>query len=163
MSLIEKSAYIHAPLELVYQISQDYAHRHDWDPIAKKITVIAGPNHQIQEGTQVLARTNMGMIMLVQFVQICPPHRIAIEMLRGPSFIQRFQGVWNLTEVAPNVTEAQFRYLLELKPMRLRRLSEQVAGLYLSCAVGKRLHALKSYCERMYSDYRLPVSPPSYS
>ncbi|MEN9842559.1 MAG: hypothetical protein RLZZ612_388 [Pseudomonadota bacterium] len=42
MALVEHSTLIAAPLDQVYQVSQDYGVRYDWDPFPEHITVVSG-------------------------------------------------------------------------------------------------------------------------
>lgn len=146
MALIEKTTEIEAPLELVYEISQDYSVRYEWDPFPEKISIIAGPE-EFSIGTQVLVRSKLGMEMVVEFVQLAPPTRAAIKMVRGPYFISRFAGSWIFEPLSASTTQARFRYSLSTRPHWLAWPLQWAATAYFSGTARKRLSGLKHYCE----------------
>lgn len=85
--------------------------------------------------------------MWVEFVQVLPPHRTAVRMVKGPWFLAKFAGSWILQELAPNETAVRFRYVLVVKVMPLGWLVEKVASSYFSRVVDKRLAGLRAFCE----------------
>jgi hypothetical protein len=146
MALIEKTTEIEAPIELVYEISQDYSVRYEWDPFPEKISIIAGPA-ELAIGTQVLVRSKLGMEMVVEFVQLVPPTRAAIKMIRGPYFISKFAGSWIFEPLSETTTLARFRYSLSMRPRWLAWPLQWAATAYFSGTARKRLAGLKRYCE----------------
>ena len=148
MASIESSVRIKAPVDFVYRVSQDYAVRYDWDPFPENISVVAGDPNALAAGNQVLVKSKLGMDMLVEFVQVMPPTRAAVKMIKGPWFLKTFAGSWIFQDgESDSQTEARFRYTIIAKPKVLRFLVEPLAGLYFSRVVGRRLAGLKAYCE----------------
>lgn len=148
MASIESSVTIKAPVDFVYRISQDYAVRYDWDPFPENISVVAGDPNALAVGNQVLVKSKLGMDMLVEFVQVMPPTRAAVKMIKGPWILEKFAGSWIFQQgQSGSLTEARFRYTIIAKPRALRLLVEPLAALYFSRVVSKRLAGLKAYCE----------------
>lgn len=148
MANVESRVTISAPVDAVYRISQDYAVRYDWDPFPENISVVSGDPDALAVGTRVLVKSKLGMDMLVEFVQLMPPTRAAVKMIKGPWFLEKFAGSWIFQEGQSDLqTEARFRYTIIAKPRVLRLLVEPLAALYFSRVVTKRLAGLKRYCE----------------
>ncbi len=149
MALVEHSTLIAAPLDQVYQVSQDYGVRYDWDPFPEHITVVSGAPSALAVGTRVDITSKLGMKMRVAFVQVSPPTRTAVKMIQGPWFLAKFAGSWIFEATSPHTTAARFRYTLVTQPSYLRWLVEPIAAFYFSRVVFKRLTGLKKYCEHL--------------
>jgi hypothetical protein len=147
MPIVEKTLLIEAPAELVYRVSQDYSVRYEWDPFPEKISVVSDPALALHVGTQILVRSKLGMQMVVEFVQLAPPNRAAIKMIKGPIFIAKFAGSWIFEPAGPGVTLARFRYSLSTRPRLLAWASDWLAVWYFSRTASARLAGLKRYCE----------------
>ena len=147
MALIEHQLAIQAPIAWVYEVSQNYSVRYDWDPFPDHIEVVSGNQEQLEIGNRVSIRSKLGMRMLVEFVQVKVPQRAAITMLKGPWFLDSFAGSWIFQELEPNQTQARFRYTLKIKPHWLRLMIEPIATYYFSTVVQRRLAGLKRFCE----------------
>lgn len=147
MALIEQRVSIAAGREQVYQVSQDYAVRYEWDPFPERIEFIGEPQ-AVQRGARVRVLARSGLRMDVEFVQVDAPERAAIRMLRGPFFLRLFAGSWIFHERGTKATEAVFRYQLQIKSWALPWLLEPLASWYFRRAVAARLQGLKVYCER---------------
>ena len=141
MSMLEFSLPIHASAQAVYDISQDYGVRYEWDPFPDSIQTLADKTIYI--------RSKLGMEMWVEMVQEKSPSRAAMRMIKGPWFLEKFAGSW-LFHASPtdDSCTATFRYLLVTKPKALRFLIEPVAKLYFAWVMRKRLTGLKDYCEK---------------
>ncbi len=152
MASVERHVTISAPVDAVYRISQDYAVRYDWDPFPENISVVSGDPEALSVGTQVMVKSKLGMDMLVEFVQVMPPTRAAVKMIKGPWFLEKFAGSWIFqVSHSGSQTEARFRYTIIARPRALRFLVEPLAALYFSRVVAKRLAGLKAYCETRHA------------
>ena len=58
---------INAPIEVVYQVSQDYSVRYEWDSFPEKITLFNGAQH-FEKGVCVSVVAKNGLNMEVEFV-----------------------------------------------------------------------------------------------
>ena len=147
MPKINLAITISAPIERVYAVSQDYDVRYDWDPFPEKMEFLQD-NKSIAIGDQVKVVARSGLVMTVEFIQLCPPKVAAIKMVKGPWFLKSFAGSWHFTEVEQGVTNAKFNYQIELKPYLNFFLVNELVKHYFSQKVQQRLAGLKSYCEK---------------
>ena len=102
MAKIEFEITIQAPIERVYQVSQDYSVRYEWDAFPEKIALLNGAT-QIEKGVCVAVKAKNGLTMEVEFVQVKPPHTAAIKMTQGPLVLQSFSGSWLFKSISANV------------------------------------------------------------
>lgn len=149
MTIIEQSVEIMAPIKRVYQVSQDYSVRYEWDPFPENISVLNDSFKTLKVGTQVWVRSKLGMEMLVEFVQVAPPQRTAIKMISGPWLLEKFAGSWIFEPQGNNTTLARFRYSFSTRPAAIRKLTSWVAAMYFKRMTRKRLIGLKKYCEKL--------------
>lgn len=145
MAVVEYQTLIRREPEFVYHVSQDYGIRFDWDPFLEKLEVVRGDPNDPKIGTQVAVRSKLGMRMVVEFVQIDPPSKVAVRMLTGPKLIQKFAGSW-VFRSQPEGTEVTFRYVFTMGPFAW--LTTPVATAYFRRVVRLRVEALKRYCEQ---------------
>ncbi|QDQ25496.1 SRPBCC family protein [Chitinimonas arctica] len=148
MPIVEDSIDIATPRARVYQITQDYSVRFDWDPFPDRLEVIGGGDYAAQVGTRVLVRSRLGMEMVVEFVNVDPPGRASIAMVSGPALLKKFAGSWIFDELEDGRTHARFRYLIQGRKGLLKPIVDAVAVVYFRRVVRKRLAGLKQYCER---------------
>lgn len=147
MAIIEYELTINAPPAAVYQASQDYSVRYQWDPFPEKIELLEGATEVgIGVRTRVIAKS--GLSMVVEFVQVAPPTTAAIVMTQGPSFIRSFAGSWVFKAADNNATRAKFRYSVKTRLWAIPPLSEFIATRYFKKAIVARLNGLKQFCER---------------
>lgn len=148
MTIIERSIEINAEINLIYQVSQDYGVRYEWDPFPEKIAIVGNAGTALQIGTQVEVHSKLGMSMIVEFVQLMPPERAAVTMIKGPWFLEKFAGSWIFNRTGDKQTLARFRYTIIAKPAYLRILIEPIAALYFARVIQHRLSGLKTFCEK---------------
>jgi hypothetical protein len=143
MSMLEFSLPIAAPIQMVYDISQDYGVRYEWDPFPDSIQTL--PDQTIY------IRSKLGMEMWVRMVQNKRPYRAAMKMIRGPWFLEKFAGSWLFHPTGDSDScIVTFRYLLITKPKLFRSVSGGIARLYFAWVIRKRLSGLKAYCEQQF-------------
>ncbi|WP_230969798.1 type II toxin-antitoxin system RatA family toxin [Nitrogeniibacter aestuarii] len=150
MAIIEQCIAISAPVEHVYQVSQDYGVRYEWDPFPESIEVVRGSMSPPAIGSQVLVRSKLGMKMWVEFVQIAPPQRAAIKMIKGPALLKRFAGSWIFECAGDAGTIVKFRYSISTRPAWFAWAGDRIASAYFSWTTRKRLAGLKQYCESSF-------------
>lgn len=130
----------------VYQVSQDYSVRYEWDPFPEKIELLHGAT-AIERGVRVFVRAKSGLRMEVEFVQVSPV-TTAIKMTRGPFFLESFAGSWVFKSYGETGTQAKFLYSIKTRKWTCPWISEALACRYFASVVRRRLHGLKTYCER---------------
>ncbi|MBC3807619.1 SRPBCC family protein [Undibacterium seohonense] len=146
MARVEFQVNIQAPIELVYQVSQDYSVRYEWDAFPEKIALLYGAE-RIEKGVCVSVAAKNGLKMEVEFVQVMPPTTAAITMKKGPIVLQGFSGSWVFRSITANETNAKFIYAIKTKWWTIPLVSERIASWYFSRVIRSRLTGLKMYCE----------------
>lgn len=146
MARVEFQVNIKAPIEMVYQVSQDYSVRYEWDSFPENIALLNGAK-QIGKGVCVSITAKNGLNMEVEFVQVKPPTTAAITMKKGPVVLQAFSGSWVFKSLAATETNAKFIYSIKAKWWSVPVISELIASWYFSRVIQSRLKGLKKYCE----------------
>jgi hypothetical protein len=146
MARVEFQVNIKAPIEMVYQISQDYSVRYEWDSFPENIALLNGAKH-IEKGVCVSVAAKNGLNMEVEFVQVMPPTTAAITMKKGPIVLQGFSGSWVFKSITATETNAKFIYSIKTKWWSVPLVSERIASWYFSKVIKSRLNGLKAYCE----------------
>jgi Polyketide cyclase / dehydrase and lipid transport len=147
MAIIEYTADIPLPRAQVYQISQDYSVRYDWDPFPDQLTMLDGSDYSPRIGGQVYIRSKLGMAMTVEFVKVNPPHNAAIKMVSEFWPLEKFAGSWLYEEIDEDNTRVRFRYLVKVRGFIFKPFIEWLAAAYFSKVTRKRLLGLKGYCK----------------
>ncbi|MEM9487909.1 MAG: SRPBCC family protein [Myxococcota bacterium] len=154
MPTVSRSIVIAAPRQQVFDISQDYAIRLDWDPFLRELTFLGGAG-QAAPGVQVHVQAKSGLRMVVEYVTVDRPRRVAVRMVRGPWFFARFAGGWIFRESdaagsSPGSaarTEVHFRYNFATRVPLASGLVDRVVGRVLARDVAARLRGLQRYAE----------------
>ncbi len=150
MIRIEYQLDINAPIECVYQVSQDYSVRYEWDPFPESILFLQGAT-AIEKGTCVSVTAKNGLHMKVEFVQVLSPTTTAIVMRSGPRILKKFSGSWLFKSISPSETQAKFVYAIKAKGWSIPFISEPIVKWYFTRVVKLRLNGLKRYCEACYA------------
>ena len=137
---------INAPVERVYQVSQDYSVRYEWDSFPENIMLLNGAT-EIGKGVCVAITAKNGLTMEVEFVQVKAPTTAAIMMKKGPAILREFSGSWVFKSISASETHAKFIYSIKTKWWSFPFISEIIASRYFSKIVHSRLNGLKTYCE----------------
>ncbi|WP_298612805.1 SRPBCC family protein [uncultured Thiothrix sp.] len=146
MANLEIHTEIHAPLQQVYAISQDYSQRYEWDPFPESIQFLQGAT-EVAVGSQVYVLAKSGLKMVVEFIQVKPPEVTAIKMIQGPLILKAFAGSWIFKALPNGNTKAVFKYTIQAKSWLLPALSNKIIIWYFARHVRLRLDGLKRYCE----------------
>lgn len=133
--------------EQVFDLSQDYLNRLQWDPFLKTADLLDGAT---SPGVGVRARctSKSGWNMETEYVSFNRPHTTAVKMTRGPWFLLSFAGSWHFVEVSPGVTAVTFTYLLRAKPSWLSWIMTPLLTRAFANDTKKRLIALKNAIEQ---------------
>ncbi|WP_415896523.1 SRPBCC family protein [Neptuniibacter sp. QD57_21] len=151
MPSITYSINIAKPIDEVYAITQDYHVRYEWDPFPEHIEMMDGAT-EIAIGTQVKVVAKSGLEMVVEFVQVKPPHVAAIRMIKGPVILDTFAGSWLLKSLPDNATRVTFKYSLKSKKWALPWITDKLLSWYFGSKVKARLNGLATYCQNLPSE-----------
>ncbi len=146
MPILEESIVINEPAKSVFALSQDYALRLAWDPFIRKMQFLDGARES-GRGVRVWVRAWTGLTMEVQFVSFHPPSSVAMKMVRGPWFFQRFAGTWLFQSKCEGQTKVTFRYSFALRPGWFRRLADPIVSCLFRRDIHARLHGIKQGAE----------------
>lgn len=148
MPTFERSIEINAPRAALFDLTQDYSRRLDWDPFLKEARLIGGANTP-GVGVRAWCVANSGMGMETEYVTFSPPERTAIKMTRGPAILKTFAGSWVFEVVSDSRTRVVFRYHLSASPRWLKSVLEPILQFVFSRDMQKRLVALKRAVENL--------------
>ena len=109
-----KSLEIDSPREQLFDLTQDYDRRLQWDPFLSKARLLDGESTP-QIGTKALCVDHHGFAMEVVYVAYKRPEVAAVKMTRGPFFLASFAGTWRFTETGGGRTSVLFEYFYRLR------------------------------------------------
>ena len=141
--MFRQSIEVAAEPVVLFDLTQDYDHRLDWDPFLKEAKLLGGAEVPgIGVRAWCVARNGLGME--TRSVSFNPPGACAVEMTRGPWFFRSFSGSWRFDPVGPGRTRVTFTYSLVGRPVLLSGILRFVFARETS----RRLEALKRAAER---------------
>ncbi len=143
----EQSIVIAASPAELFDLSQDYGRRLEWDPFLKSAQLMGGAK-AAGVGVRAYCVARSGLGMETEYVSFQPPRVTAVKMTRGPWIIARFAGAWHFDEIAPGQTRVGFRYHLQARPRWLSWLLTPILARVFARDTRKRLTALKSAVEK---------------
>ena len=132
------------PAEL-FDLSQDYDHRLEWDPFLRSASLVGAREAGL--GVRALCVAKSGWAMETEYVSFNPPRATAVKMTRGPWFLSGFAGSWRFEEIGPGRTRVGFHYSLEARPRALAWLLNPILARSFARDTRARLRALKQAAE----------------
>jgi ribosome-associated toxin RatA of RatAB toxin-antitoxin module len=130
---------------LIFDYTQDYQNRLEWDTFLKKAELMAGAI-TAGKGVKAWCVAKNGMGMVTQYVSFHRPKVTAVKMTKGPYLFKSFQGSWTFKELSQEMTEVIFLYSFELRfPFNLFGL---LVRQNLQNNVRQRLTDLKTCIEK---------------
>ena len=138
----EQSVEIAATPAGLFDLTQDYSRRLQWDPFLRSAELVGGaaaPGVGVRAWC--VAHSRLGME--TEYVSFNPPRVTAVRMTRGPWVVRAFAGAWRFTAVAPGRTRVSFRYALRGRP----GLLTPALGRVFARDTRRRLQALKRAVE----------------
>jgi Polyketide cyclase / dehydrase and lipid transport len=138
---------IDADAPALFERSQDYKRRLEWDPFLRSAALLAGAL-QPAVGVRALCVDRKGTAMETEYVSYNPPRAVAVKMTRGPWFLESFAGSWRFEELKPGQTRVIFSYSLRARPQWLAWLLNPILRAVFARDSRRRLAALKDAAER---------------
>jgi ribosome-associated toxin RatA of RatAB toxin-antitoxin module len=158
MPVVERSGEIHASREALFALTQDYYVRLEWDPFLRDLKFMDGATGPAP-GVRVWVRARNGLSMLVEYVTVQPPERVAVKLVRGPFFFESFAGAWIFHPVGEDRTRVVFRYSFRTRWRLLRPLLDRAISAVFSRDIAARIRALKHAAEETDLLQRIGASP----
>ena len=109
----EKISIVAAP-EVIFDYTQDYGNRLNWDTFLKRAELIEGAQ-KADKGVKAYCVAKNGLGMVTEYVSFNRPKVTAIKMTKGPFLFKAFLGSWTFKEITPATTEVTFLYSFELR------------------------------------------------
>lgn len=94
--------------ERVFDFTQDYSKRLQWDTFLKRAELIEGAKNA-DKGVKAFCVAKNGIGMETEYVTFNRPKVTAIKMTKGPFMFKSFLGSWTFKEIE-NKTEVIFLY-----------------------------------------------------
>jgi hypothetical protein len=145
--MFDESLVIEAEPAALFRLSQDYARRLEWDPFLRSACLMSNVREP-GVGARALCVAKNGWSMETEYVSFNPPRAAAVQMTRGPWFLESFAGSWRFEQVAPGRTCVGFRYSLQTRPWWLSWLLTPIVCRAFARDTRNRLRALKEAVEQ---------------
>ncbi|HZY96491.1 MAG TPA: SRPBCC family protein [Candidatus Cybelea sp.] len=137
-----KSLQIDCPREQIFDLTQDYPRRLEWDPFLSEARLLDGALTP-QIGAKALCVDHHGFSMEVVYVAYKRPEVAAVKMVRGPFFLSSFAGTWRFSEAGEGRTLVLFEYYYRLKwPFAVLR---PFVDAVFAREIAERLEALDNF------------------
>ncbi|MEY2862459.1 MAG: hypothetical protein RLY58_166 [Pseudomonadota bacterium] len=130
----------------LFDLTQDYSRRLEWDPYLTEAYLCDGAEHA-DVGVDSYCKNHFGSAMVSRYMSFDRPHVAAVTMIRGPFILKRFSGAWNVKTLGEVQSLLIFTYNFELKGGGVGRLFLPVVAYIFSKDMKKRLLAIKHYLE----------------
>lgn len=100
--------------EVIFDFTQDYRKRLQWDTFLKKAVLIEGAT-SAGKGVKAYCVARNGFGMETEYVSFRRPKVTAVQMTKGPYFFKSFLGSWRFRELDRSTTEVIFLYAFEVR------------------------------------------------
>ena len=162
MPIVESSIEIAAAQADLFDLTQDYGSRLEWDPFVRSMRFTDGASGA-GLGVRVWVRAKSGLSMEVVFVTFERPRAVAMKMVAGPPFFKHFAGSWRFDALGPERTRVLFKYNFETRWALLRPAFNAVIHRVFSRDIEQRLAGLKKAAETSDILLRLRAERPRQS
>lgn len=167
---IERALDIEASATWLFDLTQDYTRRLDWDPFLVVAELRPPPKAKpaSQTAPEAELRAGVGMRawcvsrfprwgMETEYVTFKRPDVVAIKMTQGPRMLSKFAGSWRFDE-RDGATTVTFRYHFETSPALLAPFAVRL----FAWDMAKRLEGLRAYAdlERAVTELAASTSEP---
>ena len=138
---VERAIDIRAPATWLFDLTQDYTRRLDWDPFLSKAELY-GEHADVGVRAWCVSKVPPWG-METEYVTFQRPKVVAIKMTKGPPILRMFAGSWRFDE-HDGVTTVRFKYRFETRPALLAPVAERA----FKWDTKKRLAGLRDYAHR---------------
>ncbi|WEK56052.1 MAG: SRPBCC family protein [Candidatus Cohnella colombiensis] len=122
----------------LFNLTQNYNIRLNWDPFLKEARLI-GPKNEVKIGTRALCVSKSGIGMEIEYIFVQEPQVAAMKMTKGPFILKSFAGSWRFIKIDDFSTRVIFRYHFS---SRFKTL-EPILKIIFNNQMKKRLKELK--------------------
>jgi ribosome-associated toxin RatA of RatAB toxin-antitoxin module len=146
MAIVEHATEVHGAIEDVFDLSQSYALRLDWDPFVRAQRALDGAE-RADKGVRTETISRHRMRMVTEYLTFRRPTLVGMKMLEGPPIFRTFSGSWRFSALGPDRTAVAFRYSFTCRPKPLARPMERIGRWYLGRDIERRLGAFRTACD----------------
>lgn len=105
---------INKPADVIFDYTQDYGKRLDWDTFLKQAELVNGAT-EAGKGVKAWCVARNGMGMETRYVTFSRPWTTAIKMTKGPYMFKAFAGSWTFRNVTADTAKVTFLYNFRLR------------------------------------------------
>jgi len=105
---------IDKPADVVFDYTQDYTTRLNWDTFLRKADLIDGAA-SAAKGVKAYCEAKNGLGMVTEYITFNRPKATAIQMTKGPYMFSAFLGSWTFKTLDLHITEVVFLYSFTLR------------------------------------------------
>lgn len=146
MPIVERIVSVVGPIEDVFDLSQSYELRLDWDPFVKSQRPLGGADNPAK-GAHTETVSRHGLRMVTEYLAFRRPTLVGMKMIEGPRMLRTFSGSWRFTERPEGRVEVAFRYNFTCAPKLLAPIMERIGVWYLGRDTAKRIEAFQDACQ----------------
>lgn len=105
---------IDKPTDVIFDYTQDYATRLNWDTFLRKADLMNGAL-KAEKGVMAYCEAKNGLGMVTEYITFNRPKATAIQMTKGPYMFSTFLGSWTFKALDSQKTEVVFLYSFRLR------------------------------------------------
>jgi ribosome-associated toxin RatA of RatAB toxin-antitoxin module len=125
MPIVEHTVSVIAPIEDVFDLSQSYELRLEWDPFVRSQRPFGGAE-RAAKGVLTETVSRHGLRMVTEYLTFRRPTLVGMKMVEGPSIFRTFSGSWRFSEHPEGRVEVSFRYNFTCSPKLLAPVTERI-------------------------------------
>ncbi len=146
MPIVERTVTVRGPIDDVFDLSQSYELRLDWDPFVRSQRPLFGARHAARGvHTETISRHRLRMV--TEYLTYRPPTLVGMKMVEGPRIFRTFSGSWRFSERDDDRVDVAFRYNFACAPRWLAPVMERIGSWYLGRDIERRIEAFRAACD----------------
>lgn len=145
MPIVEHTTEVERGIEDVFDLSQSYSTRLEWDPFVHAQRFLDGAT-RADKGVRTETVSRHRLRMVSEYLTFRRPTLVGMKMTEGPKMFRTFSGSWRFEELGPDRTKVAFRYNFACQPKALAPVMERVGLWYLGRDIRRRLDAFATAC-----------------
>ena len=98
MKTIRAAIEIAQPQEVVFDLTQNYTKRLEWDPYLSEAYLMKNATEPAV-GVDAYCKNHNGSVMVSRYISFNRPSVAAVSMVKGPKILKRFNGAWNVHKI----------------------------------------------------------------
>lgn len=146
MKTIRSAIEIARSQEVVFDLTQNYAKRLEWDPYLSEAYLMKNATAPAV-GVDAYCKNRNGSVMVSRYISFNRPSVAAVNMIKGPKILKRFSGAWNVHKIDEQHSELIFTYHFDLRWGIVGSLFTPWVRWHFQREMNKRLVAIKAYLE----------------